>query len=626
MASQTRINGPVSADPAVSKTPESTTTRRTAAKRTVKSDAARKMAPARQAATDTAEKYTAAAPWPTLPPEPEAAAPGPAELNAQDEASGDTEEAPPETAEAKAETGQVDVDQADAEKPSEAAGTETADDPDSAAAADETAVESPPAENQRPVPDEELISLLERLSVTIDNAHQVLDEAAGINTQPQQARAAQQEQQEHMDAGQDDDEPEEQRAVEPEESRAAEPARDVPAADMPVADVPVARVDDDPYALLDREIPAARPVWLNERPPEKRRATSIALLVTLMLMAPVAGAGWFVYANPGLIAGTIASDMALASTGGDARRETAVTKQASASMVASEAPAGSVPDAEGKTQAQSPAEAAGKLSPGAARAGSADIPGNATVESAPLPPDESLTPPDPEPAAVEVASLGPDTPQAGESGGDSDPNVIRGAAGQPIEVPLVLPPATAHHEVSIMVEGVPDGARLSVGKSIGRGTWILNGSEADSLALETDPGFEPERFPLGITMVKSDGKAPQVRSIDIVIEGTGAAEPANDTASAEKAAQEWSPSGVPISKEQERTLLERGETLLESGDVAAARLVFSYAAQRGSAPAMQALARSYDPKHLLKIGVYGVEPDRAEAAVWYERALRYSEK
>ena len=70
-------------------------------------------------------------------------------------------------------------------------------------------------------------------------------------------------------------------------------------------------------------------------------------------------------------------------------------------------------------------------------------------------------------------------------------------------------------------------------------------------------------------------------------------------------------------------LLKRADSLIASGDVAAARLVLRRAAEAGEARAAMTLAGSYDPTVLEKLGVHGVVPDLAMARSWYEKARRF---
>jgi TPR repeat protein len=69
--------------------------------------------------------------------------------------------------------------------------------------------------------------------------------------------------------------------------------------------------------------------------------------------------------------------------------------------------------------------------------------------------------------------------------------------------------------------------------------------------------------------------------------------------------------------------LRRGDDLIASGDLAAARLVLRRAANAGDAQAAMMLAGTYDPVILAKRGVHGFVPDVAMARVWYEKAKKF---
>jgi hypothetical protein len=68
------------------------------------------------------------------------------------------------------------------------------------------------------------------------------------------------------------------------------------------------------------------------------------------------------------------------------------------------------------------------------------------------------------------------------------------------------------------------------------------------------------------------------------------------------------------------SLLKRADALIQSRDVAAARLVLRRAADAGDAHAAMTLAETYDPAFLEKLGVHGFVPDLAMARSWYEKA------
>lgn len=69
--------------------------------------------------------------------------------------------------------------------------------------------------------------------------------------------------------------------------------------------------------------------------------------------------------------------------------------------------------------------------------------------------------------------------------------------------------------------------------------------------------------------------------------------------------------------------LKRGDALIASGDLAAARLVLRRPADAGDAQAAMTLAETYDPSFLEKLGVHGVVPNVAMARGWYEKARKF---
>ena len=71
-------------------------------------------------------------------------------------------------------------------------------------------------------------------------------------------------------------------------------------------------------------------------------------------------------------------------------------------------------------------------------------------------------------------------------------------------------------------------------------------------------------------------------------------------------------------------LLKRAESLIGSGDLAAARLVLRRAAEAGDARAAMMLGGTYDPTVLDKLDVHGLVPDFAVARSWYEKAKRFA--
>ena len=67
-------------------------------------------------------------------------------------------------------------------------------------------------------------------------------------------------------------------------------------------------------------------------------------------------------------------------------------------------------------------------------------------------------------------------------------------------------------------------------------------------------------------------------------------------------------------------LLNQGKQFIAVGDLATARTVLQRAADAGVAAAALALAETYDPAVIAKLGVRGMQGDIDQARRWYERA------
>jgi hypothetical protein len=67
-------------------------------------------------------------------------------------------------------------------------------------------------------------------------------------------------------------------------------------------------------------------------------------------------------------------------------------------------------------------------------------------------------------------------------------------------------------------------------------------------------------------------------------------------------------------------LMKRGDELVATGNIGAARSMFRLAAEAGEPTAAMALAETYDPVVLEKLGAKGITPDPVLAQHWYEKA------
>jgi TPR repeat protein len=109
---------------------------------------------------------------------------------------------------------------------------------------------------------------------------------------------------------------------------------------------------------------------------------------------------------------------------------------------------------------------------------------------------------------------------------------------------------------------------------------------------------------------------------------SGAAAPPADPGQAARSDAESTVPALPVvvpakpsmRPEEVALMIERGRTLFDSGDIAAARLFFRRAANAGDAGAALAMGATYDPEVLGQRFIRGIEADAREAQKWYDKA------
>jgi hypothetical protein len=75
-----------------------------------------------------------------------------------------------------------------------------------------------------------------------------------------------------------------------------------------------------------------------------------------------------------------------------------------------------------------------------------------------------------------------------------------------------------------------------------------------------------------------------------------------------------------LGPEEIKLFITRGEQLMATGDVVAARIVLQRASESDDANAALALGAAYDPNVLARLGVVGIRADLEKARTWYQKA------
>jgi hypothetical protein len=187
----------------------------------------------------------------------------------------------------------------------------------------------------------------------------------------------------------------------------------------------------------------------------------------------------------------------------------------------------------------------------------------------------------------------------------------------------------SHAGVAIVLSGLAPDSRLSAGSPLGVSGWRLDADQLEGLQIR------PPRDYVGAMNVMVDLRLPGDRLSDSKglrlewvarpqIQPTAAVAPAAappatvpqaPPAEPQTAALHLDPAEIAI-------LLKRGQDALNNGDLVAARLLLQRAAGAGSADGALALAQTFDPAVIGRLGAVGVAADAAKAREWYQKAAR----
>jgi hypothetical protein len=204
----------------------------------------------------------------------------------------------------------------------------------------------------------------------------------------------------------------------------------------------------------------------------------------------------------------------------------------------------------------------------------------------------------------------------------------------------------------IRIRGLPPSAKLSEGHVVAPGSWAVPVSALPSLKVSAPVSGGTTQ--LSIALVGIDGTVwaqasatfTAIAASAIRVDREAAPTPPQATIATVGPAPSPSPSAAdapvlpslaprpivgaspekpamkPDDQERAEKLVVKGDEFLRDGDVAGARLFFRRAADLGHARAAIALAETYDPHELKRLGVQGMQPDATAARRWYQHALQ----
>jgi hypothetical protein len=172
----------------------------------------------------------------------------------------------------------------------------------------------------------------------------------------------------------------------------------------------------------------------------------------------------------------------------------------------------------------------------------------------------------------------------------------------------------------LIISGLAKETNLSAGSRVSDQTWTLFGREVKDVVIQPSPQFVGT-MDIAFELLPFGGNGTITERRDIRFEWVVASQVRKVEAAVEHSKDKPSTTANrQLSSQQVTSLLKRGNELISSGDLAAARLVLKPAAEAGDPRAAEVLAETYDPNVLQKLSVHGMTPDQAIAQYWYQKA------
>ena len=172
---------------------------------------------------------------------------------------------------------------------------------------------------------------------------------------------------------------------------------------------------------------------------------------------------------------------------------------------------------------------------------------------------------------------------------------------------LSISAADAGANVAVVIGGLASGSALSAGMQAGPNTWRLSTEDFNDAAITPPRGFVGI-MELTVELRLTDNTVVDRKGLQLEWLGKSALAPAKSQPRQIEAAE------IAL-------MVKSGTEFMANGNIGAARMMFQPAAEAGNPVAAFALAETYDPLVLSKLGAKGgITPDVALAHNWYEKA------
>jgi hypothetical protein len=212
-----------------------------------------------------------------------------------------------------------------------------------------------------------------------------------------------------------------------------------------------------------------------------------------------------------------------------------------------------------------------------------------------------------------------------------------GTLNEPLELGVSVEPAEPG--ATVIVKGLPAGARLTTGEQTGSSEWRVAAEDAANAVVVPPQDFAGDinlstelRNASGVPVVTSviqlgwKAPPPPLAAAPISPAPQPIPQTAVASASSDSAVTPPAPQADPVrdvNVNEVGSLTRRAQEMLTTGDVKGARALLLRATDARDSRAAYSLAKSYDPILLRQSGAPNAAPDLAQARAWYQKAREW---
>ncbi len=216
---------------------------------------------------------------------------------------------------------------------------------------------------------------------------------------------------------------------------------------------------------------------------------------------------------------------------------------------------------------------------------------------------------------------------------------VSGAINSPIPLDISALPADDNAPVALRISGLPPSAYLTKGVEVAKGEWMLKAADFANTELIV-PHTDVPLIALQVAALdeKTGAEAAPSQKLNVALDTAAVPVPGVPQPKVDGPPRVMPVSAVPnqgfnkqelpppvpapleTTNPEAQVLITKGDTLLNSGDILAARQFYLRAYNMKVSAAAFGVGQTYDPAIYAKFKIKGLSPDPQAAAEWYGKA------